>query len=49
VLEANAIRYFDCRRLAKDVRRIIDEGEWRFATPPNAKMLQWSLSDLAVV
>ena len=43
VLEANAIRYFDCRRLANDVRRIINEGEWRFATPANAKMLQWSL------
>lgn len=44
VLEANAIRWFDCRPLAKDVRRMIHAGEWRFATPPNAKMLQWSLA-----
>jgi hypothetical protein len=45
VLEANAIRYFDGRALAKDVRRMVHAGEWRFATPPNAKMLQWSLKD----
>ena len=45
VLEANAIRYFDCRPLAKGLRRMIDAHEWRFATPPNAKMLQWSLSN----
>jgi hypothetical protein len=44
VLETNAIRYFDGRRLAKDIRRMIHAGEWRFATPANAKMLQWALS-----
>jgi hypothetical protein len=44
VLEANAIRYFDGRSLAKGVRHMIQKGEWRFATPANAKMLQWSLS-----
>ena len=43
VLEANAIRYFDGRSLAKGVRRMIGAGEWRFATPANAKMLEWSL------
>ena len=45
VLEANAIRYFDCRPLAKDVRRMIHAREWRFATAPNAKMAQWALSN----
>jgi hypothetical protein len=44
VLEADAIRYFDGRALAKDVRRMIEAGEWRFATPPNAAMLRWSLA-----
>jgi hypothetical protein len=44
VLEANAIRYFDGRRLARDVRRMIHAGEWRFSTPANANMLKWSLA-----
>ena len=44
VLEANAIRYLDGRPLAKDVRRMIQAGEWRFSTPANAKMLSWSLN-----
>jgi hypothetical protein len=45
VLEANAIRYFDSRALAEDVRRMIHAGEWRFATPANVKMQQWSLAN----
>jgi hypothetical protein len=44
VLEAGGIRYFDCRRLARDVRRMINAGEWRFGTPANANMLKWSLA-----
>lgn len=44
VLEANAIRYFDCRPLAKSVSHLIRAGEWRFARPPSAKMLDWALS-----
>lgn len=43
VLEAGAIRYFDCGPLAKNVRRVIASGEWRFAKAPNAKMAAWSL------
>jgi len=43
VLESGAIRYFESRELASNLRRIIEKGEWRFATPPNAKMLAWSL------
>jgi hypothetical protein len=42
-LEAGAIRYFDCRQLAQDVRRLVTEGRWRFATPPNPKMVGWAL------
>lgn len=44
VLEMNAVRYFDSRALAKDVRKLIAAGGWRFATPPNPKMLRWALS-----
>lgn len=43
VLEAGAIRYFDCRQLSQDVRRLITDGGWRFVKPPNAKMLHWAL------
>lgn len=43
VLEAGAMRYFDCRPLARDVRRLITEGGWRFVKPPNAKMRQWAV------
>jgi hypothetical protein len=42
-LAAGTIRYFDCDRLARDVQRIITEGEWRFAAPANPKMVEWSL------
>jgi len=42
-LEAGAIRYFDCGQLSRDLRRLIIEGKWRFASPPNAKMLRWAL------
>jgi hypothetical protein len=43
VLDADAIRYFNGRRLAHDVRRMIAARAWRFATPANPRMLQWSL------
>jgi hypothetical protein len=45
VLEAGAIRFFDCAPLARDVRRLIADGEWRFVKPPNAKMLHWALGN----
>ena len=45
VLEAGAIRYFDCGQLAQALRGLMAEGGWRFAKPPNAKMLQWALGD----
>ena len=43
VLEADAIRYFDCASLAKNVERIIRGRQWRFKAPANAAMLRWSL------
>lgn len=43
VLDANAIRYFECRKLAKAVRQVIAGRQWRFATRPPLAMLEWSL------
>lgn len=43
VLDAGAIRYFDCAPLARDVRRLIADGGWRFTRPPNARMVAWAL------
>jgi hypothetical protein len=41
-LEAGAIRYFDCTGLAKEVRRLVREREWRFAKPVNPKLAGWA-------
>ena len=43
VLEANAIRYFDCKKMAKAVRQVIAGRQWRFRTPPPQTMLEWAL------
>jgi hypothetical protein len=43
VLEANAIRYFDCAELAERVRDIIARRQWRFATAPVPPMLRWAM------
>jgi hypothetical protein len=43
VLEAGAIRYFNCKPLAHNVRTLIKEKRWRFAGKQNPKLLKWSL------
>ena len=45
VLDAGAIRYFDCATLSAGVRRLIKEGRWRFVQPPNARMLRWAIGE----
>jgi hypothetical protein len=45
VLEAGAIRYFDCASLAEQVRLIVRTHQWRFARPVHAAMVRWSLGD----
>lgn len=45
VLAAGAIRYFDCAELAEVLRQLIQGRKWRFAKPPNAQMVSWSLSN----
>ena len=42
-LAAGTMRYFDCAVLARDVERLVREGQWRFATPANPAMLRWAL------
>jgi len=44
VLALGGIKYFDAKSLAKDVKQIIKNGEWRFSSPPPAAMLKWSLA-----
>jgi hypothetical protein len=43
VLEAGAIRWFDSRALAKDVRQLIEGKQWMFRNFKNTRMLEWSL------
>src|SRR5215510_13124556 len=43
VLDAGAIRYFDCRALSKSVRRIVRQRRWRFAKPVDPRMVRWAL------
>lgn len=45
VLNAEALRYFDCSPLAAAVRQIIERKQWRFATRPPQAMLDWALKN----
>jgi hypothetical protein len=45
VLEAGAIRYFDCAPLADQVSQIVRKRQWRFTRPVNAAMVHWSLGE----
>ena len=44
VLEAGAIRYFECGPLAAQVRQLVRKRQWRFARPVNVAMARWSLA-----
>ena len=48
VLEAGAIRYFDCRELSTAVRRLVRQRQWRFAKPADPRIVRWALGDQAV-
>jgi hypothetical protein len=45
VLEAGAIRYFECAPLSAQLRQIVRKRQWRFARPVNAAMMRWSLGE----
>src|SRR5262245_44031562 len=47
VLEAGAIRYFDCRDLSRSVKRLVQQRQWRFAKPADPRMVRWALGDQA--
>jgi hypothetical protein len=43
VLDAGAIRYFDCRELSRAVKLLIQKRKWRFAKPVDPRMVRWAL------
>ncbi len=45
VLEAGAIRYFDCHELSIAVKQLVRKRQWRFAKPANPRMVRWALGD----
>jgi hypothetical protein len=45
VLEAGAIRYFDCRGLSKAVSLLVRQRKWRFAKPVDPRMMRWAFGE----
>jgi len=43
VLDAGAIRYFDCRELSRTARRLVRQRQWRFAKPADPRLMRWAL------
>jgi hypothetical protein len=42
VLEAGAIRYFDCREASRAVEQIVRRHQWRFARPADPRLMHWA-------
>jgi len=45
VLDAGAIRYFDCGELSESVRRLVRQRQWRFSRPVDGRLVRWALGD----
>ena len=45
VLDAGAIRYFDCRELSRAVKLLVRRRKWRFAQRIDPRMVGWALGD----
>lgn len=45
VLQAGAIRYFDCRELSSAVTRLVRQRQWRFSKPADLRMVRWALGE----
>lgn len=45
VLDAGAIRYFDCDEVSAAARRVVRQRQWRFAKPADPRLVQWALGD----
>ena len=43
VLDAGALRYFDCRELSKSVRAVVRTKQWRFSKPVDPRIVAWAL------
>jgi hypothetical protein len=48
VLDAGAIRYFDCHELHRSVTRLVRQGQWRFAKPVDPRFVRWALGAAVV-
>jgi hypothetical protein len=46
VLEAGAIRYFDCRTLARDVTALVKNRKWRFAKSVDPRIVRWAITGI---
>ena len=45
VLEAGAIRYFDCRELYRSVTLLVKQRKWRFAKSVDGRMVSWAMAE----
>ena len=48
VLDAGAIRYFDCREASGAAKHIVRQRQWRFAGSVDPRMVAWAFGDEAV-
>ena len=45
VLDAGAIRYFNCDEMSKAVTRLVRQRQWRFARPVDPRLVCWALGE----
>ena len=45
VLDAGAIRYFDCQELSQAVRLLARRRKWRFAKAVDPRMMYWAMGE----
>lgn len=42
VLDAGAIRYFDCQAMSKSVTRLVRQRQWRFTRAVDPRLVNWA-------
>ena len=47
VLDAGAIRYFDCREMSRSVTRLVRQRQWRFARSVDPRLVRWAFGERA--
>ena len=45
VLDAGAIRYFDCDELSNAVTRLVQQRQWRFSRPVDPRLVRWAFGE----